>query len=127
MSILPLYAALLALLFFILSVRTLRMRKSLQIAVGDGGDKQMLRLIRVHANFAEYVPLCLILLYMVEAQGAPALLMHGLGLALLVGRISHAWGVSQVKENLAFRVAGMLLTFTTLLTSAIYLLVAFVR
>lgn len=127
MPILPLYAALLALLFFVLSVRTLRMRKSLQIAVGDGGDKQMLRLIRVHANFAEYVPLCLILLYMVEAQRAPAFLMHGLGLALLVGRISHAYGVSQVKENLAFRVAGMVLTFITLLISAIYLLVAFVR
>lgn len=127
MHILPLYAALLALLFIILSVRTLRLRKSLQIGVGDGGNKEMLRAMRVHGNFAEYVPLCLILLFLVEAQGAQPLLVHGLGLALLVGRISHAYGVSQTKENLMFRVAGMALTFISLLISAIYLLFAFVR
>lgn len=125
MQILSLYAALLALLFIFLSVRTLNLRRALQIAVGDGGDKHMLRAMRVHANFAEYVPLCLILLYLVQGQGASPWLLHGLGTALLVGRISHAYGVSQIKENLLFRVAGMLLTFTTLGGSALYLLFNF--
>jgi len=62
MHIVPLYAALLALIFVALSVRTLRMRRRLRIAVGDGGDTALLRAMRVHANFAEYVPLSLLLI-----------------------------------------------------------------
>jgi uncharacterized protein len=127
MSILPLYAALFALLFVALSVRTIRARRSLKIAVGDAGNEKMLRAMRVHSNFAEYVPLCLLLVFLVEMQGAGAWLVHGLCLCLLAGRLSHAWGVSQTKENFRFRVFGMSLTFTTLIVSAAYLLVASAR
>lgn len=48
MYILPIYAALLVLLFVVLSIRTLRLRRSLKIGVGDGGNPQMLRAMRVH-------------------------------------------------------------------------------
>jgi uncharacterized membrane protein YecN with MAPEG domain len=47
------YAALLALLFIALSVRTLRLRATLRIAIGDGGNERLLRASRVHGNFAE--------------------------------------------------------------------------
>ena len=124
MHILPLYAALLALLFVALSIRIIRLRRSLRIALGDSGNEALLRAISVHANFAEYVPLCLILLYLVEGQGAHPALLHGLGVILLTGRLSHAFGVSQANENFRFRVFGMALTFTTILTSSAYLLVA---
>jgi uncharacterized membrane protein YecN with MAPEG domain len=124
MHILPVYASLLALLFVALSVRTLRLRHSLRIAIGDAGNERMLRAMRVHSNFAEYVPFCLLLVYLVEVRGGHALLVHGLGLCLLVGRAVHAWGLSQARENFRFRVAGMAMTFTTLLVSAAYLLFA---
>ena len=64
MQIVPLYASILALLFVALSVRTLRLRRSLRIAIGDAGSETMLRAMRVHSNFAEYVPLSLILIYL---------------------------------------------------------------
>lgn len=124
MSILPLYAALLTLLFVALSIRTLRLRRRLKIGLGDAGNDRMLRAMRVHSNFAEYVPLALLLVCLVEGQGAHPLLVHGLGLCLLIGRLSHAFGVSQADENYRYRVAGMAMTFTTLLTSAAYLLIA---
>jgi uncharacterized protein len=127
MKTLPLYAALLALLFVALSVRTLRLRRSLKIGLGDAGNAQMLRAVRVHANFAEYAPLGLLLVYMVEVQGAPSLLVHALGACLVLGRASHAYGVSQTKENYRFRVAGMAMTFTVLVSSALYLLFVFAR
>lgn len=127
MHILPLYAALLALLFVALSIRTLLLRRSMKIGVGDGGNPQMLRAMRVHSNFAEYVPLALLMLYLVEVRGAYPVFVHALGLCLLAGRLLHAYGVSQARENYNFRVAGMALTFTTLLSSAAYLLFAFVR
>lgn len=126
MLIVPFYAALLALIFVALSVRTLRLRRRLKIGIGDGGDAQMLRAIRVHANFAEYVPLSLILLYFAELQGAPTGVAHLLGGGLLIGRLAHAYGVAQPSENYRFRVFGMAMTFTTLLVAASFVLFAYV-
>jgi len=125
MHIVLLYAGILTLFFVGLSVRTLRMRRRLRIAVGDGGNEAMLRAMRVHSNFAEYVPLSLLLIYFVEATGASPLLVHVLGACVVVGRISHAFGVSQVKENYAFRVFGMAMTFTPLIVAAVRLLYVF--
>jgi hypothetical protein len=121
-AIAPGYAAVLALLFIALSVRTLRLRRRLRIAVGDGGDARMLRAMRVHANFAEYVPLSLLLIYMLESAGGPSALVHALCLGLLVGRLSHAYGVSRSSEDLRYRVFGMAMTFTALGGSALALL-----
>lgn len=122
MKILFFYSSLLAFLFFYLSLRTLRLRRSLKVAVGDAGNIQMLRAMRVHSNFSEYVPLCLILIYFVIQGEAHPFAVHALGSALVVGRLSHAYGLSQQKENFKFRVTGMALTFTVLLSSASYLL-----
>lgn len=123
LKIIPLYAALLALLFIALSVRALRLRRKLKIAVGDAGNTHMLRAMRAHANFAEYVPMCLLLLTLVELHGGRnPWVLHGLGLTLLAGRLAHAWGVSQEPENYRFRVYGMVLTFITMAACAVFLL-----
>ncbi len=122
MSIIPLYASLLALLFVALSVQVIRLRRSRQIALGDAGDASLLRAMRVHSNFAEYVPLSLFMIYLVETQMGWALLVHGLGLVLLLARLSHAYGVSQARENFRFRVFGMVGTFAVLVVSALGLL-----
>ena len=125
MDITPLYASLLALLFLALSVRTLRLRKSLKIAIGDAGNPVLLRAMRVHSNFAEYVPLCLFLVFLVEINEANALIVHGLGSCLLLGRLSHAFGVSQARENYVFRVFGMVMTFAVLVGASAFLLVCY--
>jgi uncharacterized membrane protein YecN with MAPEG domain len=122
LSIVPFYAAVLTLFFVGLSVRTLRMRRRLNIAIGDAGDKELLRAMRVHANFAEYVPLSLLLFLMMELAGAHPMLLHVLAILLVLGRLSHAYGVSQVRERYAFRVFGMAMTFATLLLSSAWLL-----
>jgi uncharacterized membrane protein YecN with MAPEG domain len=118
------YACLLALMFVGLSVRTLGLRRRLKIAIGDAGNPAMLRAMRVHSNFAEYVPFSLLLLLLASASGAHASLLHLSGVTLLIGRISHAYGVSQSREDYRFRVAGMALTFTSMITSSLYLLVS---
>ncbi|USD67977.1 MAPEG family protein [Vibrio sp. SCSIO 43136] len=118
----PVYAALLALVFMYLSNRTFTLRRKEKIAVGTGESKELLRASRVHGNFAEYVPLTLILLYMLEQNGGNALFLHIAGALLLIGRIIHAYGVSQVKEQLRFRITGMLATLLSLGGSALYIL-----
>lgn len=121
-TILPPYAALLALLFVYLSVRTIGTRRRLQIAIGDKDHPEMQRAMRVHANFAEYVPLGLLMLALVESRGPAPWLMHALCLCLLLGRGLHAYGVSQTAERFQFRIAGMALTFACLVGSSLYLL-----
>ncbi len=125
MLILPIYAALLGFLFFYLSVRTIGLRRRLKIGIGSKENDEMLRCMRVHSNFSEYVPITLLLIYFVEIQGGHPLLIHALGVLLLVGRSVHAYGVSQMNEKFVFRVSGMAMTFTALLTSSCVLLFNF--
>jgi hypothetical protein len=109
-----LYAALIGLLFLALSVDVIRARRRAQVLVGTGGDRRLLRAGRAHANCAEYAPLALLLLALAETTGASAWLLHVAGLMLLAGRASHAYGLRQDPEPLAFRQAGMALTFIAL-------------
>ena len=124
MTVTPAYAAVLGLIFVALSVRTIRMRRRHRVAVGDGGNAELRRAMRVHANFAEYVPLSLLLIFFVEHDGAETLLVHALGIALLSGRLLHAWGFSQEPENFRYRVSGMALTFGTIITAALAIFIA---
>jgi uncharacterized protein len=123
----PLWAALLALLYVGLAVQVIRARYRTRTALGDGDDPGLVRAIRAHANFAEYVPLILILLVLAELQEAPNWLLHLQGAMLLAGRAVHAYGISQVDEVLPRRSIGMALTFAVLLTAAVANLVLLVR
>ena len=118
MSITPVYAALATLLFVYLSFRVIGMRKSEKISLGDGANKEMGKRIRIHANFAEYTPLIILLMLLAELQNAPAWTLHLIGLALLVGRILHAYAISQSPQNFNLRTAGMVLTFAALVAGA---------
>jgi uncharacterized protein len=118
-----LYASVLALIFVGLCLRVVAMRTKLKVTIGDGGHEQLRRAVRVQSNFAEYVPFALLLIYFVETTTLPALVVHGLAMCLLVGRMVHAYGLSQVKENLMLRLVGMILTFTSLIAAALILIV----
>lgn len=120
----PVYAAILALIYVALSVRTLRMRRARQIAVGTKSDLALTRAIRAHANFAEYAPIAIFLIYLLEVQGHSSLLIHALGVALVLGRLIHAFGISQTNENIRFRVIGMVLTLGCLISASLRLLLS---
>jgi len=124
MTVTPLYAAILGLVFVALSLQTIRLRRRHRVALGDGDQTPLRRAMRVHANFAEYVPLALLLMFFVERGGGSALRIHALGAALLAGRLLHAWGVSQTKENLRYRTIGMVLTFSVIISACLFLLFA---
>ncbi len=119
----PVYAAILALLFVLLSFRTIRYRRRFSVAIGSGDQVLLARASRAHANFAEYVPLGLLLIWFIETGAAMPLLVHALCLLLLAGRVIHAYGISQERENLRFRITGMVMTFATIVIAAVALLV----
>lgn len=122
MSITPIYAALLGILFIVLSVRIIRLRQTLRLPIGDAGNIELIRIVRAQSNFAEYVPLALLLLVFLEHANAPTLLIHALCLLLLIGRTVHAYGISQINENITFRVTGMMMTLSTIALTCLSLL-----
>lgn len=123
LRIVPAYAALLALFFVYLSTRVMAARRAAGVAIGTGGDRTLERWARVHANFAEYVPLALILLLLMEIRGNPAWSLHLLGAGLLAGRVAHAIGLSREPDRMPFRAAGVLLTDIVIVAAAVSLLI----
>lgn len=122
MHITGIYAALGALLVIVLTFRVIRRRLSSRTGIGDGGNHDMARCIRVHANAVEYLPLALILLFLVEWNQTQPMLVHAFGIALIIGRILHAIGLSMSAGSSPARLIGMLLTLLSILSMALLLL-----
>ena len=122
MHITGIYAALAALLIIVLSFRVISRRFSKKVGIGDGGDPELARCIRVHANAIENLPFGLLLLLLVEWNQTLPMLVHGFGIALIVGRVLHAFGLSRSSGTSPGRLIGMLLTIATQLGMALLLL-----
>lgn len=114
MAIAAFYAALLAALFLVLSMRTVNQRRAASVEIGVGESIELLRRSRVHANFAEYVPFALLLIALAESLKAPSIVLHLAGLMLVAGRLLHAYGLSQSPHILRYRMFGMVLTFAAI-------------
>lgn len=108
-------AGLSGIVFLWLSLRVVQVRASSKVMIGDGGDALLLSRIRAHANFAEYVPILLILILAIELslKATPPLLM-GIAVALPVVRVMHALGMARASLN-ALRALGTLGTWAALL------------
>ena len=118
MFVTPLYAGLLALLFLVLSVRVVGIRQR-GIAFGDNGDVELARVIRAQANFAEYVPMALLMMGFLEVTRFSIYLLHALGVTLLIARLFHGAALSFGWQVRFGRVTGATLTFIVLLIEAV--------
>ena len=121
-----LFAGILALLFLFLSAMVIRQRFARKVSLGNGGAEDFQRLIRTHANFAEYVPMALILMFLYEMQTYIQTPWHLyiIGGALVVARGLHAWGL--YKGGFYERVIGTSLTLLVIFALAMMLIVKFV-
>ena len=82
-------------------------------------------LLLIPASFVPVSQFALLLIIFVEGRTDASMLVHGLCIALTLGRIIHAYGVSQVKESLRLRVSGMILTLGTIIYAALRLIVSY--
>ena len=74
-------------------------------------DWQPDAVLRVQANFVENVPLALLLLFLIDVQGAPSQLIHFFGSALFLSRIMHAYGLGRIEGANYPRLIGAQGTF----------------
>jgi uncharacterized membrane protein YecN with MAPEG domain len=109
-----LIACILAALFLRLSFGVIRLRRQHKVGLGSGGVDDLERAIRAQANFAEYVPIALILMACLELNGAP------LWLIAIPGRVIHAKGINQPPPHFSNRVIGMKFTITTLIMLVVF-------
>ena len=123
MNVTLMTAGLCGLLYFWLSFRVVEIRQSAKVLLGDGGDALLLSRIRAHANFAEYVPICLVLIAIIELsdnESPPALYAAGIGLVAV--RVAHAIGMAQGGAN-RWRLAGTAGTWLVMLALSVWALV----
>ena len=115
-----LYVGLFGILLIVLSLRVSFVRRDARVALGDGDNELLRRRIRAHSNFAEFVPIALLLLMLAEHTGLGSLFIHLFGIVLLAGRISHAYGISQTNEVFIYRMVGTIATLTVIGLLSLY-------
>ncbi|SIQ21410.1 MULTISPECIES: MAPEG family protein [Acidiphilium] len=119
------YAAILALIYLAITGWVVAGRGKFKVLHGDGGNDNLNRRIRAHANFNEYVPLILVLAALLEARGAGTVTMNALLLPLVVARVIHPFGM-MARENstqqFALRAPGAFITWVVLAVVAVMLL-----
>jgi uncharacterized membrane protein YecN with MAPEG domain len=122
MRITGLYAAIVALIVVILAIRVTLRRRAIKVGIGNGGDAVLAQRIRVHATAAEYAPLALILLLILELDQTQPLLIHVFGCMLVAGRLLHAYGLSSTPGLSPGRAVGMVLTWAVIAAMALLLI-----
>jgi hypothetical protein len=122
-----LYAGLLGLLAVGVAFPAGMLRGKLNISVGDGGSPALLLAMRRHANFAEWVPLALILIALLELNGVSTRAIHSLGAALVIARLLHAIGLKSDTMQSVGRGLGAMATALITVTASVWLLVVFVQ
>jgi uncharacterized membrane protein YecN with MAPEG domain len=110
-----LITSVLAIIFIKLSFAVIGLRRKNKVGLGSGGHEDLERAIRAQGNFAEYVPIGLILIACLELNGAPWWLVALPGITLIIGRLIHAVGINEPPPNFSNRVLGMKFTFYTLI------------
>jgi uncharacterized membrane protein YecN with MAPEG domain len=119
MVVTPLYAGLLAFWFLLLTLRVVQERHSAKVSLDDRGTPALQRRVRGHANFAEYVPLALLLLAILELSRFSLYLIHALGILLLLGRLLHGYAFAFRTDFPFGRFWGVLLTVVVLAIEAV--------
>ena len=104
------YAAILTFVYVKLTLNVINLRRQNEVSLGDGGREDLQQAIRSHANFAEYVPLGLILLACLEANHIHWTIVLLLGGVFTTGRLFYAKAFLEATPNMELRVRGMKFT-----------------
>jgi uncharacterized protein len=102
-------AGIAALINIWLAIRCGQVRSKEKISVGDGGNDALVRRMRAHSNFAEFTPIVLILLGLVEYAAGTSLWLWGVMALFVIGRVAHGIGMDDGKPGRAFGIITTML------------------
>lgn len=107
-----LYAIILTAILIWLAIEVIKQRRANQVKYADGGVPALQLARSAQGNAAEYIPITLILMALLEVNGASVWWIHSVGMAFVIGRILHAKAI--LSDQLKGRIAGMKLTFAAM-------------
>ena len=125
MNISILFTIIFIIFYLILTIITIKARKSTKVAYGDEGNKELIKAVRAHGNFFEFTVFFIISSFLLEILDANQIYVLFVNIVFLLGRISHAY--SMLKEKILFRVIGMMATLNIYALNCIYLLYLYVQ
>jgi uncharacterized membrane protein YecN with MAPEG domain len=70
-----------------------QVRVAEKISIGDGGNPRLIARMRAQLNFAEYAPVVLILIALIELARGSQLWLWGAAAAFILGRVLHGFGM----------------------------------
>lgn len=112
-------SAICVLIYVFFSVRVVLARfASEKLAVDAKADGKLHLRIRVHGNFAEYVPLALLMMGFLEISGTREGYLYCIGAALVAARVAHAVGLPLKAPN-PLRGFGIVVTLGVLLAESV--------
>jgi uncharacterized membrane protein YecN with MAPEG domain len=116
-------AGFLGLIFLALSAHVVMGRTTgkVMLGSGEGSDSEASPLfvaIRSHANFAEYVPFCLLLIAGLEIRSGATVLVKVLAAVLVLARVAHPIGMMRKSPN-PFRAGGFVGTMLVLVVASL--------
>jgi uncharacterized membrane protein YecN with MAPEG domain len=120
MNISILFTIIFIIFYLILTIITIKARKSTKVAYGDDGNKELIKAVRAHGNFFEFTVFFIISSFLLEILDAGQIYVLFINIVFLIGRISHAY--SMLKEKIIFRMIGMMATLISYAVNCIYLL-----
>jgi uncharacterized membrane protein YecN with MAPEG domain len=118
-SITTLYGSILGLIVIALAINVTVHRVKLRVPLGDAGNAEMRRMIRLHGNAAEYIPLAIALMLIYELNGGGHLGLHIIGVALIAGRVAQTLGMWATDKTNIGRQIGQSLTWLSLIALAV--------
>ncbi|SRR5258706_321264 len=122
LTITALSAAALGLLLVILAANTIRMRIKHSVAYGDAGQHDLTSAIRAHGNLAEYAPIGLILIGLLEFGGANRTALAAAATCFVLARVLNAAGLyNPPGPPKPARSIGIVATLAILLGLAVWL------
>lgn len=122
------YAGVLAIFYVFLGFYVVKNRRLHRVSLGVGSNVPALeRAVRIYGNFAENVPFFIVLLALIEMNGAYLWIIHMLGIMMVAGRIIHSLGIKHHEGASRERVIGMLLTWLSILGAAVMALLLFIN
>jgi uncharacterized membrane protein YecN with MAPEG domain len=117
-----LFTGLLGLLFMFHTVRVILARRSAHITLGMGDSDALLRTVRIHGNFSEYVPLLLLIMALLELSAVSETALYAFGISVVAGRLLHFYGIYSPTTPGIARIIGMVLTFIPLILGSVALI-----
>ena len=95
-----------------LAIRVGQVRTKEKVSIGDGGNENVIRRMRAHANFTEFTPFILILIALIELATGTSTWLWIISSLFLVGRLLHAFGMDGFMPG---RMIGTIVTMLSLL------------